>query len=78
MSVQLVGVLEDEPRRVGGTCTLTLAAAAQCWTVLVSSAHAQWILRTFEAGWLVQVVGALAAPGVLHAVLVWPVEAPLD
>jgi hypothetical protein len=44
MSLVLVGVVESDPQRcTDGTATLTLAAMAQVFTVLVSSQHAQWV-----------------------------------
>jgi hypothetical protein len=79
MSLVLVGVLEDDPRPcAGGTTTMTLAAAAQRFTVVVSSQHAVWVASTLSAGVLVQVDGVLPAPEVVHAWRVQPVVEPVD
>ena len=76
--VQLVGVIEADPQPgPGGTTTLPLAAMAQRFEVTVSGWHARWV-PSIDPGTLVEVVGALAAPGVVHALWVWPVVGLAD
>ena len=79
MRVQWVGVVESDPHvGAGGECTLTLAANGELFQVSVSGGHVPWMASTFSAGLLVAVKGELAAPGVVHAQWVWPVEDPAD
>jgi hypothetical protein len=81
MSVQWVGVLEDDPQvDAGGGATMTLAANVQVFTVVVSSQHAQWLVSTVRAGVLVRVEGELAGDGLVHAyrVRAVPVEPIVD
>jgi hypothetical protein len=78
MSLTLVGVIEDHLHPCPSEETrMTLAAEAQLFEVSVSGGHAQWV-PSIDPGTLVQVVGALAAPGVVHALWVWPVDEPAD
>jgi hypothetical protein len=66
--IQLTGVLKNDPQvGAGGGATMTLAANAQVFTVVVSSQHTQWLASTTRAGVLVEVTGALAGPGLVHA-----------
>ena len=78
MSVRLTGVLEEDPRPcAGGTTTLTLAAAAQLFTVLVSSKHGAWVASTCSAGLLVEVTGRRRS-GLIEAWRVRPVVELVD
>jgi len=78
MRIQLTGVLEDNPQPdAGGVCTMTVAAEGELLTVAVSNRHAQWVVSTFDGGQLVEIIGAWARPGVIHAWAVWPVGAPV-
>jgi hypothetical protein len=77
MSVRWVGVIEADPQPgPGGTTTLPLAAEAQLFEVSVSGWHARWV-GSIDPGTLVEVVGELAAPGLVHARWVWPVAEDL-
>jgi hypothetical protein len=77
--IQLTGVLEDDPQvGAGGGATMTLAARGELLTVSVSGGHVGWVASTISAGLLVEVVGELAASGLVHAWRVQPWEPPAD
>jgi hypothetical protein len=77
--VQLTGVLEADPQLTpsvdGGTaCQFVFAAAAQVFTVVVSSQHAQWIASTISAGVVVQVTGTVSEAGGQRLIHAWQVQ----
>jgi pectin methylesterase-like acyl-CoA thioesterase len=61
-----LGTASDRVFLIPSGATMTLAAGGELLTVSVSGWHARWV-GSIHAGTLVEVTGALAGPGLVHA-----------